>query len=108
MKKSCKFNSLQSGSLSLSLYEQISVSSDPDAIFNIVPRDYLPLEYGGTHGIMEDISRQMEAKLASYDAYFQASQYYGTDEKLRDFTNPTADKRSSFGAVGSFRKLEID
>jgi len=73
-----------------------------------VPRDYLPLEYGGTYGIMEDISRSMEAKLSTYESYFLASQHFGADEKLRDFTSPIQDKRSSFGAVGSFRKLEID
>ncbi|KAH8391736.1 hypothetical protein KR215_001085, partial [Drosophila sulfurigaster] len=101
------FNTLRSF-FPAKIKSRISVSSDPDAIFNIVPRDCLPVEYGGTFGLMEDISRDMEAKLMSYESYFVASQHFGTDEKLRDFSNPLEDKRSSFGAVGSFRKLEID
>ncbi|XP_064548893.1 retinol-binding protein pinta [Drosophila montana] len=101
------FNTLRSF-FPAKIKSRISVSSDPDAIFNIVPRDYLPLEYGGTHGIVEDISHAMEKKLFGYAQYFSASQHFGTDEKLRDFSCPVLDKCSSFGAVGSFRKLEID
>ncbi|XP_034490928.1 alpha-tocopherol transfer protein-like [Drosophila innubila] len=101
------FNTLRSF-FPAKIKNRISVSSDPDAIFNIVPRDFLPLEYGGTYGIMEDISRSMEIKLSTYESYFLASQHFGADEKLRDFSRPLQDKRSSFGAVGSFRKLEID
>ncbi|EDV98913.1 retinol-binding protein pinta [Drosophila grimshawi] len=101
------FNTLRSF-FPAKIKSRISVSSDPDAIFNIVPCEYLPLEYGGTNGIIEDISRSMEMLLSSYAQYFVASQDFGTDEKLRDFSTVTQDKDSSFGATGSFRKLEID
>ncbi|EDW37337.1 GL26205 [Drosophila persimilis] len=102
------FNSLRSF-FPAKIKSRISVSSDPDAIFQIVSREYLPKEYGGTRGTMGDISEDMEAKLSSYSQYFEASQNFGTDEKLREFGNRVRHShRSSFGAVGSFRKLEID
>lgn len=84
------------------------MSSQPDAIFNIVSPDYLPLEYGGNHGVMEDISHAMETKLSAYAQYFLASQHFGTVEKFRDVNSQPQDKCCTFGAVGSFRKLEID
>ncbi|XP_017069632.2 retinol-binding protein pinta [Drosophila eugracilis] len=88
---------------------RISVSSDPTAIFNLVRREYLPSEYGGTGGSIQDISQAMEAKLSSYESYFLESQSFGADNKLRAFKdNVRKNHRSSFGAVGSFRKLEID
>lgn len=85
------------------------MSSDPEAVFQLVRREYLPKEYGGTAGAMKDISLAMEEKLCSYGPYFQASQNFGTQEKLRELGDRVqSDHRSSFGAVGSFRKLEID
>ncbi|XP_017005416.2 retinol-binding protein pinta [Drosophila takahashii] len=102
------FNSLRSF-FPAKIKSRISVSSDPSAIFDIVRREYLPKEYGGTGGSMQDISQTMEAKLSSYGPYFQESQSFGVDNKLREFgDNGRKNHRSSFGAVGSFRKLEID
>ncbi|KAH8238835.1 hypothetical protein KR038_004224, partial [Drosophila bunnanda] len=85
---------------------QISVSSDPEAVFQIVRREYLPNEYGGTAGFMKDISQAMEEKLSSYAPYFRASQNFGTHEKLRDIRVRV--QSTAFGTVGTFRKLEID
>ncbi|EDV31623.1 uncharacterized protein Dana_GF15442, isoform B [Drosophila ananassae] len=102
------FNSLKSF-FPAKIKSRISVSSDPEAITQLVRRDCLPKEYGGSAGTMQDISETMEAKLSSYAPYFQDSQNFGANEKLRDIGNRVhQDHRSSFGAVGSFRKLEID
>ncbi|XP_016987465.1 retinol-binding protein pinta isoform X2 [Drosophila rhopaloa] len=102
------FNSLRSF-FPAKIKSRISVTSDPAAIFEIVRREYLPKEYGGIGGSMQDISRTMEAKLFSYSSYFQESLNFGADEKLREFRDHVPkNHRSSFGAVGSFRKLEFD
>ncbi|XP_017858637.1 PREDICTED: alpha-tocopherol transfer protein-like [Drosophila arizonae] len=101
------FNTLKSF-FPAKIKSRISVSSHPDAIFNLVSPDYLPAEYGGTHGVMADISHAMESKLTAYAQYFLDSQHFGCDEKLRDVDSRPQDKCSTFGAVGSFRKLEID
>ncbi|XP_030377093.1 retinol-binding protein pinta [Scaptodrosophila lebanonensis] len=87
---------------------RISVSSDPDAVFQIVNRDYLPLEYGGTSGAtIQDISSKMEAQLSRYGKYFLAARDFGVNEKLREYGNGVQDN-GAFGAAGSFRKLTID
>ncbi|XP_017854745.2 retinol-binding protein pinta [Drosophila busckii] len=100
------FNTLRSF-FPAKIKNRITVSSDPAAIYDIVPLAQLPLEYGGTNGIIQDISSVMETKLASYEKYFEAAQHFGANEKYRDFSYAQS-KGSIFGAVGSFRKLEID
>ncbi|KAH8305007.1 hypothetical protein KR059_001280 [Drosophila kikkawai] len=88
--------------------ERVSVSSDPEAIFESVPKKYLPAEYGGTKGTILDITNNMEAKLASYRSYFEESQHFGTNEKLREEPTNLGQKESHFGMDGSFRQLIID
>lgn len=88
---------------------QVSVSSDPQAIFEHVDRECLPTEYGGTHGTMHDIIVQMEAKMLKYRDYFQQSLHFGANEKLReDNTDSLQFSESQFGLDGSFRMLDID
>ncbi|KAH8371217.1 hypothetical protein KR093_006645 [Drosophila rubida] len=100
-----QFNSI---SYSRSSCFQVSVSSDPEAIFERVRREYLPQEYGGTKGTMQDILEQMEAKMLSYRDYFEQSRHFGANEKLREESNHSEKYPSYFGLDGSFRKLDID
>ncbi|XP_037952690.1 retinol-binding protein pinta-like [Teleopsis dalmanni] len=88
------------------MLSRISVSSDSEAIFNFVPRNYLPIEYGGENGTMQDIINNMEEKIMKYREYFLDDSKYGTDEKLREGT--PINYESYFGIEGSFRKLDID
>ncbi|SPP84771.1 retinol-binding protein pinta [Drosophila guanche] len=89
--------------------ERVSVSSDPEAIFERVSRDYLPVEYGGTKGSMQNLLKEMEAKLCSYREYFEATQIFGINEQLREEQrSPGNSHASHFGVDGSFRLLAID
>ncbi|XP_064540089.1 alpha-tocopherol transfer protein [Drosophila montana] len=87
---------------------RVSVSSDPEAIFERVRREYLPKEYGGSRGTMQDIIEQMEAKMWSYREYFEQSRHFGTNEKLREDIPDNTSCQSYFGLDGSFRMLDID
>nr|XP_016993199.2 alpha-tocopherol transfer protein [Drosophila takahashii] len=88
--------------------ERVSVSSDPKAIFDRIPKHYLPIEYGGTKGTMKDITTEMEAKLLKYRSYFQDCQHFGTNDKLREEPSNLKPEESHFGLDGSFRQLVID
>lgn len=88
--------------------ERVSVSSDPEAIFERVPKHYLPEEYGGSKGTMKDITAQMEAKLSSYRSYFEDCQHFGAHDKLREEASVLNPDESHFGVDGSFRQLVID
>ncbi|KAL7734717.1 hypothetical protein ACLKA6_011006 [Drosophila palustris] len=102
------FNSLRS-LFPDKIRNRVSVSSDPEAIFERVRREYLPKEYGGTKGTIQDIIGQMEQKLLSYRDYFEQSRHFGANEKLReDYADNTQNFPSHFGLDGSFRMLDID
>ncbi|KAH8303673.1 hypothetical protein KR018_010860, partial [Drosophila ironensis] len=88
--------------------ERVSVSSDPEAIFERIAKHNLPKEYGGTKGTIQDIIASMEAKLSSYRSYFEESKHFGTNEKLRDEPALFKPEESHFGLDGSFRQLVID
>ncbi|KAH8380349.1 hypothetical protein KR009_010146 [Drosophila setifemur] len=88
--------------------ERISVSADPEAIFERVPKHYLPKEYGGTKGTMQDIINDMEAKILTYRSYFEESKHFGINEKLREEPSIFKNDESHFGLDGSFRQLVID
>lgn len=72
----------------------------------VIPREYLPEEYGGNNGRIADIQAEAEKQLLSYESYFAEDSQYGVDEQLRPGKRVNAD--SIFGAEGSFRKLDID
>ncbi|KAH8409953.1 hypothetical protein KR009_001921, partial [Drosophila setifemur] len=102
------FNSLRSF-FPVKIKSRVSVSSDPEAMFQLVRREYLPKEYGGSAGTIQDISESMAAKISSYGPYFQASLNFGMEERLSEFGDQARHEQSSlFGSMGSFRKLEID
>lgn len=77
-----------------------------DSLFEHIPLKYLPKEYGGENGSIDEIIEQTGKKLDEYSDYFKDNANYGTDEKLRP--GKPIDFDDLFGTEGSFRKLEVD
>lgn len=77
-----------------------------DLLTKEIPLKYLPKEYGGENGSVEEIVAEWDKKLDQYRDYFKNSHQYGTDEKLRP--GKAIDFDSMFGIDGSFRKLDVD
>jgi len=75
-------------------------------LYKYVPQKYLPKEYGGENGSIEELIEVWKDKLDSYNEFFKESSKYGTNEKLRP--GKPIDFDSMFGLDGSFRKLNID
>lgn len=100
------FNTLK-GFFPEKMKSRITVSATPDIIYEHIPREYLPKEYGGTNGTMQDIIDRMETKLLKYRDYFLDEPNYGTEEILREGGLPF-NYESYFGIQGSFKKLDID
>ncbi|CAD7012620.1 unnamed protein product [Ceratitis capitata] len=77
-----------------------------DGIYEHIPLKYLPKEYGGENGSIEECIVELNKKLDEYRDYFKANAQYGTNEKLRP--GKPIDFDHLCGVQGSFRKLEVD
>lgn len=85
---------------------QVQVHSTFESLCEAVPIKYLPKDYGGENGCIEEVAARTEQLILDYREYLLDEQNYGVDEKLRidDVSNVGA----SFGIDGSFRKLNVD
>lgn len=77
-----------------------------ESLYKVVPKKYLPKEYGGDNGTVEDVLDHWERKLIEYKPYFEDDKMYGANENLRCNSNVNND--NLLGTQGSFRKLEVD
>lgn len=85
---------------------RLYVHGKMDSLFEHIPLQYLPKEYGGENGSMEELIAQMDKKFDEYSDFFKENANYGTDETLRP--GKPIDFEDLFGTEGSFRKLEVD
>lgn len=75
-------------------------------LYKYVPKQYLPIEYGGSNGSLTDLTKKLVDDLQDFNYYFKENDKYGVDEKLRQ--GQRMDMNSIFGLEGTFRKLDID
>lgn len=85
---------------------QFHVYKNLEQLNEVIPREYLPEEYGGSNGRIADIQTEAEKQMLAYKQYFAEDSQYGVEERLRPGKRVSAD--SIFGVEGSFRKLDID
>ncbi|XP_017473577.1 PREDICTED: alpha-tocopherol transfer protein-like [Rhagoletis zephyria] len=90
----------------VSLKERFFVHRNVKELCKHIPKEYLPIEYGGTNGCLVDLAKYYEKLLVDFNSYFEDNDNYGVDENLR--TGKIVNMNSIFGLEGSFRKLEFD
>ncbi|XP_017864346.1 PREDICTED: alpha-tocopherol transfer protein-like [Drosophila arizonae] len=86
--------------------ERLFIHSKIDSLLEHVPLKYLPKEYGGENGSIQESIVEWQKKFDQYRDYFKENTKFGTDEKLRP-GNPI-DFDTLYGTEGSFRKLNVD
>lgn len=74
-----------------------------DSFFECIPKRLLPTEYGGDAGPVQNIIDEWVKKVMDNQAFFEAEELFGSDEKKRVGRPKNAE--SLFGVDGSFRKL---
>ncbi|CAK1549780.1 unnamed protein product [Leptosia nina] len=70
------------------------------------PQEYLPKEYGGSNGTLQDLTDYWKARVESNRDWFLAEEKARSDESRRPEQPKTTS--SLFGVEGSFRKLDVD
>lgn len=77
-----------------------------EAMHKHIPKNLLPVEYGGENGTIQDLIEYWEKKVLSYRDFLIEDDSFGTDESKRVAVHKHAE--SLFGVEGSFRKLNVD
>uniref|UniRef100_A0A1I8Q2H8 CRAL-TRIO domain-containing protein n=2 Tax=Stomoxys calcitrans TaxID=35570 RepID=A0A1I8Q2H8_STOCA len=72
-----------------------------------IPKKYLPVEYGGENGSLEQLCCERNKIWDNYREFFRQNADYGTEEHLR-LGKPKIDFGDDLGIAGSFRKLIVD
>ena len=82
------------------------VHNDLKSLYEHVPQRFLPKEYGGENGSIDEIIEEASNNILQYREYFLEESKYRTDEKLRP--GKPIDFETIFGMEGSFRQLNDD
>lgn len=85
---------------------QLNVHTNLESLHDAIGKEYLPVEYGGNNGTLEQAMSTCEQQLLAFKDYFVEDAKYGINEKLR--LNESAVNPALNHAEGSFRKLAID
>nr|XP_050852985.1 alpha-tocopherol transfer protein-like isoform X2 [Vespula vulgaris] len=85
---------------------RIFTHSNLEAIYEYIPKEILPIEYGGNAGSIQTIHDAWIKKLEEYGPWFAAQTSVVANETLRPGKPRTHD--DIFGLDGSFRQLTID
>ncbi|XP_073948139.1 alpha-tocopherol transfer protein-like [Choristoneura fumiferana] len=86
--------------------KRIHVHKDVKELYKYVPREMLPVEYGGDCSSMDVLQEQWRQKLEEYGDWFKAQESVKANEALRPGRPTNYD--DLFGIDGSFRQLAID
>ncbi|XP_039956273.1 alpha-tocopherol transfer protein-like [Bactrocera tryoni] len=88
------------------MIERVQVHGTFESLCEAVPIKYLPKDYGGENGSIEEVAAKTEQLVLDYREYLLDEQNYGVDEKLR--IDDDSNLGAAFGIDGSFRKLNVD
>lgn len=90
------------------LFNLIKVHTKMDTLYEFIPKDMLPKEYGGEgKSVLEIREATLETLLANME-YFKYEESLVVDESKRMTKSQFLSEINSLGMEGSFRKLEID
>ncbi|CAH2104811.1 unnamed protein product [Euphydryas editha] len=91
---------LISGFLSQKTKDRLKIYKNNEELLKSLPKEIMPVEYGGTAGTIDEIIDFWEKKVIEYRPWMEREMEFGTDESKR-INSDNVDQ-------GSFRKLDID
>ncbi|XP_063903674.1 clavesin-1-like isoform X2 [Zophobas morio] len=87
------------------LQERLKIYSDINALYNLIPKECLPSEYGGSCSNIPDLLRQWDEAFKNHKKFFIENYNNIALEHLRPEDMKTNDE---FGPDGTFKKLTVD
>ncbi|XP_013105428.1 alpha-tocopherol transfer protein-like [Stomoxys calcitrans] len=93
--------------LSEKLRERVAIcGKDISKIYSHIPQKYLPQDYGGSNGCLQQLTADYNKVWDEHRLYFKQNSEFGTNESLRP--GKPLDFDDVLGIGGSFRKLNVD
>lgn len=85
--------------------ELLYIHSNLESLQKVIGKEYLPTEYGGSNGSLEEAVANFEKQLLEYRPFFEEDAKYGVDETLRQ-----GDKNPSniFHSSDGLRTMDFD
>jgi hypothetical protein len=87
------------------VYERVKIHKDMESVYEVIPKECLPVEYGGTLGTIPDMLRKWDKAIEDHHDFFVENFENVSVEHLRPLESK-ADE--AFGMDGTFKKLAID
>ncbi|XP_045539306.1 alpha-tocopherol transfer protein-like [Papilio machaon] len=84
--------------------QRLKIHKSTDELFEHIPKDVMPPEYGGTGATVAENIEYWIAKIKEYKSWMEVEERLGTDESRRLGALPS----DVAGDKGSFRQLNID
>ncbi|KAF2879515.1 hypothetical protein ILUMI_26657 [Ignelater luminosus] len=89
--------------------KKIFIHDKEEELYKIVPRSYLPKEYGGEAGTVDEIKDYWKKKIESYKDWFLEDEQYRCDESKRpEKLKSHLVEDGTFGTEGTFRNLSVE
>ncbi|CAG0895718.1 unnamed protein product [Cyprideis torosa] len=88
------------------MLRRLHIHTHVEELHEDIPKEVLPLEYGGTNGKMEDYAKHWRKKVEASRAWFLSDEAAKSQEDKRRGKPKTTVEM--FGLEGSFRKLNLD
>ncbi|KAJ8687646.1 hypothetical protein QAD02_023440 [Eretmocerus hayati] len=77
-----------------------------ESLYKVVPKSYLPVDYGGDQPSIDELDEKQHNKLEECRDWFMKEDLKTIKEDLRP--GPAVNHDDLFGLYGSFRKLQVD
>ncbi|CAG9861570.1 unnamed protein product [Phyllotreta striolata] len=87
------------------IYDRLILHSSLESLYEYVPRELLPIEYGGEENSVEVLQEFWFQKLRDYEKRFDELEEMTVDESLRPEPLVNSD---ILGYYGNFKKIEVD
>ncbi|KAK9892505.1 hypothetical protein WA026_020494 [Henosepilachna vigintioctopunctata] len=89
------------------LLDMIHIHSNLDSFHKVLPKEYLPKDYGGNGSeAVTTLAEQMRSLVENNSEFFQYQQQQVTDESKR--IEKSKDYSEILGLEGTFKKLDVD